>query len=378
MQTKTNCAYVTIFSTLFLITVLNSPAALFAADTQRKESDLYVYGGITTIVQKIQSSAPDVVGNFGSALSADLFLEKGVYDGKALMYLNHSQGYDPLPSTNSDYEGATGGKLGDTTYDEGFSDSRIAEAFYEGPLTNRITVTVGMFSPQRYFDNNNVASDQTRQFLAHPFINNSAIEFPGHRSIHAYPGGIRISAPVGGLVLQGALFEDAKDYSGTFGHTFAIAEAGLAFGADDAATNLRLITWKSNTNQTSGIALSADRNLGEDYSVFVRYGSKTFPAVPPTDATVEDFDSSIKSALSAGGQAIIGDFTVALGYCAETPNAKTLAKDTWIEAYVSYEINGSVHIAVDYQSIKNKIFGHPINRLVDSATVLAGRLQVDF
>ncbi|MBI3777230.1 MAG: hypothetical protein HY273_17085 [Gammaproteobacteria bacterium] len=357
---------------------ISSASAL--ASSKANDSELYVYGGITTVVQKIQSSAPEtVVGRFGSALSADLFLEKGVFDGKALLYINHSQGYDPLPSSNSDYEGSTGGALGEPAYDEGFSDTRIAEAFYEAPLTHVLTVTVGMFSPQRYFDNNNIASDQTRQFLGHPFINNSAIEFPGHRSIHAYPGGVRLSAPLGkSITLQGALFEDAQDYSGTFGHTFAIAEADLAFGTGNAATNLRLTTWKSNINKTSGIALSADRNLGEDYSVFARYGVKTLPAVSP-DPTMDDFASSVKTALSAGGQAIIGgDFTVALGYCVETPNDKTLAKSTWIDTYVSYAVNDSVRLAVDYQSIKNKTFGHPINALVDSATVVSGRLQVDF
>lgn len=378
MQTSTNRALIVQLSTSVIIAACLASTTVHAAGN--KESELYVYGGITTVVQKIQSSAPEtVVGRFGSAISADLFLEKGVFDGKALLYINHSQGYDPLPSSNSDYEGSTGGTLGESTYDEGFSDTRIAEAFYEAPLTHVVTVTVGMFSPQRYFDNNNVASDQTRQFLGHPFINNSAIEFPGHRSVHAYPGGVRLSAPLGkSITLQGALFEDAQDYSGTFGHTFAIAEADFSFGPDEATTNLRLTTWKSNINQSSGTALSADRNFGENVSVFVRYGSKTLPTVSP-DPAMDDFASSVKTALSAGGQVVIdGDYTVALGYCAETPNDKTLAKATWTEAYVSYAVNDSVRLAVDYQSIKNKTFGHPINSLVDSATVVAGRLQVDF
>lgn len=353
-------------------------SSALAADRKEKESELYVYGGITTVVQKISSNTPDVVGNFGSALSADLFLEKDVYDGRTLMYINHSQGYDPLPSSNSDYEGTSGGKLGDATYDEGFSDTRIAEAFYEGPLTSAVTVTVGMFSPQRYFDNNNVASDQTRQFLSHPFINNSAIGFPGHRSIHAYPGGIRLSTMAGKhITLQGGLFEDAKDYSGTFGQTFAIAEAGLVMESGDILTNLRLIAWKSNKNQTSGIALNADRSFGDDYAVFVRYGNKTLPATAPSDATMEDLDRSLKTAFSAGGQALFNDYTVGLAYCVETPNAKTLSKDTWLEGYISYEVNDNIRIAVDYQSIKNKIFGPPIDREV-SATVVSGRLQVDF
>ena len=380
MQTTTQPTLINIFSTSVLIALFNSPVSAFAADRKGKESELYVSGGITTVVQKIKSSAPDVVGNFGSALSADLFIEKDVYDGKALMYLNHSQGYDPLPSSNGDYEGASGGKLGDTTYDEGFSDTRIAEAFYEGPLTRILTVTVGMFSPPRYFDNNSVASDQTRQFLGNPFINNSAIEFPGHRSIHAYPGGIRLSAGLGKHVtLQGALFEDAKDYSGTFAHTFAIAEAGLVMETGGATTHLRFSTWKSNKNQTSGLALSADQNFGDDYAIFVRYGVKTLPATPPTDSTMDELASSIKTALSLGGQAILGgDFTVGLGYCMETPNSKTLTKDTWLDSYVSYEVNNSIRIAVDYQSIKNKIFGHPIEREINSATVVSGRLQVDF
>ena len=381
MQITTKRALVTIFTASVCVAAFSFSAPARAASSKGKESQLYVYGGITTVVQKIKSSAPETdVGRFGSALSADLFLEKEVYDGKALLYLNHSQGYDPLPSSNGDYEGATN-KLGEPSYDEGFSDTRIAEAFYEAPLTRALTVTVGMFSPQRYFDNNAVASDQTRQFLGNPLINNSAIEFPGHRAVHAYPGGIRLSAPFGKHVtLQGGLFEDAKDYSGTFGHTFAIAEADLTFGAEDAATNVRLITWKSNKNQTSGLALSADKNFGNDFSVFARYGNKTLPNTSP-DPEMYDLEHSLKTAFSFGGQVLLREvFTAGLGYCAETPNAATLAKDTWIEAYLSYEVNDSVHLTLDYQSIKNKYFAGTINGpvTVDSATVVAGRLQVDF
>ncbi len=379
MQISATRALLDNLSAAAIIGLCASSSLAFAASGKGKESELYVSGGITTVVQKITTSDPNI-GNFGSALSADLFLEKGVFDGKALLYLNHSQGYDPLPSTNADYEGATGGKLGDATYDEGFSDTRIAEAFYEAPLTNSVTVTVGMFSPQRYFDNNAVASDQTRQFLGRPFLNNSAIDVPGHRAIHAYPGGIRLSTTFGKHIsLQGGLFEDAKDYSGTFGHTFAIAEVGLVMGADDAATNLRFVTWKSNTNETSGMALSADRNFNDQYAVFVRYGNKTLPTTPPAGTTEEELAGSLKTAFSLGGQAIVSDdFTVGVGYCAETPNAKTLTKDTWIEAYVSYEVNNSVHIAMDYQTIKNKMFDHTTGTVVASTTVIAGRLQVDF
>jgi len=381
MRTTIKRAQVNIAATFVVIATLSTSAAALAASSKGKESELYVYGGITTVVQKIKSSEPKV-GNFGSALSVDLFLEKDVHDGKALLYLNHSQGYDPLPSSNGDYEGTTGAP-GDSNYDEGFSDTRIAEAFYEAPLASALTVTVGMISPQRYFDNNSVASDQTRQFLGNPFVNNSAIEFPGHRPIHTYPGGIRLSAPLGKhITLQGGLFEDAKDYSGTFGHTFVIAEADLATGSAGATTNLRFITWKSNKNQTRGIAVSADRNLGDNYMVFARYGKKTLPTTPPDGASEENLTNlanSLKIAFSVGGQALVGNsFTVGLGYCAETPNAKTLAKDSWIETYVSYEVNDSVHLTVDYQSIKNKIFGPLSDQAIASASVVAGRLQVDF
>lgn len=359
---------------------LGATAPAWAANANDKESELYVYGGITTVVQRIKSSEPEVVGNFGSALSADLFLEKAVHDGKALLYINHSQGYNPLPGSNGDYQGTSGGKAGDMSYDPGFSDTRLAEVFYETPLPGSLTVTVGMLRPQRYFDNNNVASNETRQFLGTPFINNSAIEFPGHRPTHSYPGGIRLSAALGSsITLQGALFEDAKDYSGTFAHTFAIAEAGVAFGPADATSTLRLIVWKSDKNKTRGIALSADQNFGEHYAVFVRYGKKTLPATPPTDTSAEELEQSLKASLSAGGQAVIGSsFTVGAGYCLETPNAETLAKNSWIETYVSYAVNDSVHISMNYQSIKNKMFGEPIARVVESASVIAGRLQVDF
>jgi len=211
-----------------------------------------ITGGITLIGQKVKSSDPAQIkkGDFGSSLSVDLNFEKKVGDGKVTVWLMHAEGFNPVEAPiNTDYEGASG-TPGTPSYEEGFSDTRIAEAKYELPMTDNLTMTFGKVSPQGYFDSNNAANDQTRQFLAGPLVNNPAIDFPGHMATHAYPGGVIANFVMNDTVtLQAGLLEDAEDYSGKFQKTFTIVEGDAKMELLDGETNVRLIYFSSQMNK---------------------------------------------------------------------------------------------------------------------------------
>lgn len=329
-----------------------------------------ITGGITLVAQQFKSDFPET-GDLGSALSVDLNFEKEVGDGKVTVYINHSEGFYPSndPGINSDYEGSSGTQ-GDADYDAGFTDTRVAEAKYELPVNDELTVTFGKMSPQGYFDGNNVANDQTRQFLGGPFVNNPTIDFPGHMATHAYPGGLHASFAMSDTVtLQGGYLEDAEDYSGKFQKLFLIGEADIAMELLDGETNIRLIYWKSEMNDATGMAVSADQTYDEDYVIFARYGQRSLG--------VEAADEDTKTHMSIGAQGPLGEYTFGIGYAITSPNvviAEILDKETWMEVYVQYEVAEGVLAALDYQVITNPGF----DVTAGSVTAIGARLQVDF
>ena len=321
--------------------------SVFAADAHTPPD---ITGGITLIGQKIKSDHPDqaVMGDFGSTLSVDLNFEKKVGDGKVSVWLMHAEGFTPVPDVamNTDYEGASG-TLGSSDYQEGFSDTRIAEAKYELPMTDNLTVTFGKISPQGYFDANNAANDQTRQFLAGVFVNNPVIPFPGHMATHAYPGGVVASFLMNETVtLQGGILEAAHDYSGEFKRLIVIGEADAKMEILDGETNLRLISFSTETDEDpkniykiSGFALSFDYTYNDDYIFFARYGSRRSAANAP--------DSDPKSTMSFGIQGPFGDVAFGAGYSVSKAKGKDLEKETWLEFYIQYALAEGVLAAID-------------------------------
>lgn len=358
-----------IFSVVGLMVL--SPA--YAAEKAPEPPE--ITGGITLIGQKIKSDHPNqaTMGDFGSTLSVDLNFEKKVGDGKVTVWLMHAEGFTPVPevATNTDYEGASG-RPGSSEFKDGFSDTRIAEAKYELPVTDNLTITVGKLSPQGYFDANNAANDQTRQFLAGVFVNNPAIPFPGHMATHAYPGGLVANFLMNGTVtLQGGILEAATDYSGEFKRLMVIGEADAKMKILDGETNLRLIGFQTETDDApiykfSGFGVSLDYTYDDDYIFFARYGARKLPTVAPDDV--------IKSAMSFGMQGPFGDLTFGAGYSVSNAKSSSLKKETWIEFYIQYAVAEGVLAALDYQQAKNPGF----DSAYGTFGALGARLQVDF
>ena len=358
---------------LGVICGLLAVSPVYAADPPHEPPE--ITGGITLIAQRVKSNHPNqaVMGDFGSTLSVDLNFEKKVGDGKVMVWLMHAEGFTPVPdvAANTDYEGASG-KPGTSEFQEGFSDTRIAEAKYELPVTDNLTVTIGKLSPQGYFDANNAANDQTRQFLAGVFVNNSAIPFPGHMATHAYPGGLVANFTMNETItLQGGVLEAAHDYSGEFKRLMAIGEADVKMEVLEGETNLRLIAFQTETDDApiyklSGFGLSFDYTYNDDYIFFSRYGARQLPTIAP--------DDQLKSTMSFGMQGPFGDVTFGAGYSIAKAKLNSLEKETWIEVYLQYEVAKGVLAALDYQQAKNPGF----NSVYGTFTALGARLQVDF
>ena len=362
-------------SAFFSLKILGACISLLASSSALAEDPPpelpQITGGITLIGQQIKSDHPDqaTIGDFGSTLSVDLNFEKEVGDGKVTVWLMHAEGFDPTPGANSDYEGASG-TPGSPDYEDGFSDTRIAEAKYELPINDQLTVTVGKLSPQGYFDANNAANDQTRQFLAGPFVNNPAIPFPGHMATHAYPGGVVASYVVSDTItLLGGVLEAASDYSGKFKNLMTLAEIDIAMEVMDGDANLRVTSFQSNEdpdNEVKGIGVSFDYTYDDDYIFFARYGSRK-----PLETAA---DEELKTTMSIGVQGPLGDFVFGAGTSTTTAKSSDVEKEKWLEVYIQYALAEGVLVAVDYQKATNPGF----DTKYGTFTAVGARLQIDF
>lgn len=306
-----------------------------------------VGAGLTIVAQGTSGAAVD---DSQLTYSLDLAIESDLGDhGTAFIYINSAEGAAV----------DTGAATGPNADDESvlFSNAKVAEAWYQKHLGERASLTVGKIDPKGIFDGNEVANDQTTQFLADAFVNNPAIGFPG------YVGGLALAfAPSETWGVRLGLFEPGEDFKGNLSHNFAIVELGLtgdALGGGDG--HLRLIAWNDDAADNKGAALSADQMLGDTAALFVRYGIQE---------DTQDFDS----AASIGGrwESAVGEVGAAYSVLASTGLAGP-ENEQQAEVYVSYPLNDNVHLSADVQWISNPGF----RASADDVTVYGLRAQID-
>jgi len=134
--------------------------------------------------------------------------------GTAFLHLEAGEG----ANVSDELEGLTGVNA-DALDDDG--DIEVAEAWYEHSFKNdKVILTVGKLDPVVYFDTNEVANDETFQFLADIFVNNITIDWPDD-----YAGGFRLTISPHPFfdINMGALEADG-DFEGIFEDTFGIGE----------------------------------------------------------------------------------------------------------------------------------------------------------
>ncbi len=316
------------------------------------EHEVILGGGLTIVGQRTSGG---VTNESGLTYSVDLAFEGNFgKQGTAFIYLNTSQG------TGVDNGAATGpnadNEAGTLDVDEGYSETRIAEAWYEFPLGDMAAVRVGKIDPTGIYDGNDVANDETTQFLGDAFVNNPAIGFPG------YTAGINLAvAPSDILSFNVGFFEASSEFKGTLDTAFVIGEAALGYELAGLPGHVRITGWKDDSSDNDGVGLNVDQAVSENITLFARWGSQD-------DA--QDFDS----AYSLGGQIAFGSNTVGLGYSMlAATDVGGPDDESQVELYYSHEVSGNVHVTLDVQLASNPSF----DSNNDDIMVYGLRAQID-
>jgi len=330
-------------------------------------AEVEIAGGITMIGQGASGVAVDEADT-GMNYSVDVELAGEVGDGKVFVYFVTAEGGDIIDGANADYEAGAEEDPENPNNKSGYASTGIAEAWYELPLFDGLNLTLGKIDPAGIYDANEVANDQTTQFLAGVFVNNAAIPLPAYTI--GFSAGMELSDS---LAVNVGLFEDGG-ITGSMETTFMIGEVAMGMELLGGETNVRLTYWQSDAN--TGYALNADQSM-DSLKFFLRYGIGSLAAIPD-DATVEEAeaaDKEVESAMSVGmSYSLSEDLTLGAAYSLETPRSADWDDRNWMEAYVSLKLNEDVAISFDYQTVDARDF----DATADTVSLYGARLQIGF
>lgn len=329
-----------------------------AGHTQRVlelvNNDKVTFGaGLTVVSQGMSGNTDDASLTY----SVDLgFTGDFGERGTAFIYFNTAQGagIDTGAATGANADDETGTLSVDG---EGFSDTRVAEAWYEFPLSESAALRLGKIDPTGIYDGNEIANDETTQFLADAFVNNPAIAFPG------YAAGINLRiAPSDKLSFNIGAFESSADFDGSLASAFVIGEVAMGYELAGRIGHARLNVWSEDTTDNKGYALNLDQSVSDNITLFARYGKQD---------EQQDFDQ----AFSLGGQLALGGNAVGLGYSLlSTTGSAGPDDESQLELYYSHTVNDNLHLTLDLQSVNNPGF----NSANDDVFVYGLRGQIDF
>ncbi|MDO9464976.1 MAG: carbohydrate porin [bacterium] len=328
--------------------------------------------------------------------SADVTLAKEFkeVDGRAFLHLEAGQGAG-LEDNLTLYS--------NVNRDAGDSDAKVelTEFWYEQNLfKDKAAVTFGKLDPTAYFDQNEVANDETAQFLGRIFRNSPTVEFPDNNA------GIRVAyLPVEWLELGYGMFNAKSGWEKIGDNLFNIGQVSFKTNFLNLPGNYRFYGWSNNANHTKwldtektketayGFGLSFDQKANDIVTLFVRYGWQN-PKVynPELPATGNDDDPnyfSLEQSWSAGFQ-VEGKpwgrekdvFAFAVGQVMPSDDYKKakeyLARtEGHLEAYYRIYVNDHLFISPDFQHIWNP-FGKDVVGDTNGIFVGGIRAQIDF
>lgn len=306
--------------------------------------------GMTSVIQSMNDGNTN---DSGLTYSVDLVLEGDLGErGKALIYINTAQGegINPVVATGVNADNETGDLAS-----AGYSQTRIAEAWYQYPVSNSVAVRFGKIDPSGIYDHNHVANDETSQFLSDTFVNNPAIAFPG------YTGGINLAInPSETIAINFGAFESATDFAGSLDGSFVIGEIGVTQKLGGHPGNIRLTLWNKDAASNKGIAFNMDQAINDRVILMLRYG-------------IQEDTLPFDGALSFGGQWSIGKNRIGAGYSHLSATAAGADNETHLEFYYNHAVTDHLHITGDVQVISNPDF----NGSADDITVYGLRAQLD-
>ena len=208
----------------------------------------------------------------------------------------------------------------------GNTAAEVTEAWYEqeAPL-NRLgilTFTLGKVDLTNYFDTNEVANDETAQFLSSGFVNNLAVEWPDDNGL-----GARVTwSPVHWLDVSLGVAEADSDWEDIFDDGFGIFELDFKPAFMGYPGNYRFYAWVNakdhldvddleavgrgkkdwsqvdDDNTNWGMGFSFDQKIHRGITLFVRGGIMDDDVVAGSISDEELDTVPIKGAYSLGFQ----------------------------------------------------------------------------
>ena len=344
------------------------------------------------------NAASDVTkkeGRADASYSADITLGKEFKEvgGKAFLHLESGQGAG-LEDNLTLYSNVNRDADDD-------NNVRLTEFWYEQALfKDQVALTFGKLDPTAYFDTNDVANDETTQFLGRIFRNNPAIEFPDNTA------GVRLAyMPIEWLELGYGVFDGNSDWEKVGDNLFNIGQVTFKTKMFDLPGNYRFLGWNNNVNHTKwsdtekqkehnyGFGLSFDQKVTDIVTLFTRYGWQDPKVYNPDIMATDDLNYSIEQSWSAGfqvegkpwgrekdilalavGQAIPSKYYKKYTTQITDPKARS---EGHLEAYYNIHVNDHLSISPDFQYIWNP-FGKDIVDDTSPVFVYGMRSQIDF
>jgi len=256
---------------------------------------LSVGGGITLVGQgTVGADAAIGEDPVDGSLSVDLEVDSRLCEGGEAFLLVEAGAGEGITDELVSFWGVNG--------DAGDSDSflELTEAWYEQSLFgDKLVLTAGKVDLSNYFDTNNVANDETAQFLSTGFVNNIAIEFPDNGL------GFRAGwAPLEFVNLGVGVQEGDADWEDVYEDPFAIAEVDLHpvktghyrfYGWVNATDHAEFHQPQKDRETGWGVGMSMDQQVLDWMTVFGRVGYQ--------DRAVYPFELAWSVGLGASGTA---------------------------------------------------------------------------
>lgn len=286
--------------------------------------------GFTTVAQHASGGATTV--NRGQSelnYRADVAVtlptgDIGNAKGKLFGHVRIGQGRG-LGKLRTSYSGsnASAFQLGGVTQPED-SAVMLAQAWYQAdvPLPlggfaprsrEHLEINFGKLDPFAFFDQNAAANDETRQFLASPFVHSALLDNPIAANVGAnaygFSPGVRLayineqSKPEGYDLSLGVFGAGGgANYDGSFGSPFVIAQWGNKLRFSGLEGNYRLYAWRNGraptyvsgeTRAHRGFGASIDQRVGDATTLFARVGAASGEKLP--------FDRTLAFGAELGG-----------------------------------------------------------------------------
>lgn len=260
----------------------------------------------------------------------------------------------------------------------------VTEAWYEHTLWGeRAVFTIGKIDLTNYFDTNEVANDETVQFLSTGLVNSIVVAFPDDNGT-----GARLTvSPVPWLDLSFGWGESDADFEDVFKDPFFIWEVGIKPLLAKRQGHYRLYAWwnttelerfdaPGDTKRNWGVGVSVDQQLLDPLAVFFRVAFQ--------QAEVSEVELAWSTGLQLLGawwrrpdDAVafaIGQARLSSDFEASAAAPLRTDDELFVEMYYRVALNDNLAVSLHVQVIDNS----GGNRDFDPITVVGGRAQVNF